>query len=177
MLDFNDLLINARTLLAGKEHEGLRKRLAAQIRLLLVDEFQDTDQLQVEMVKALVDNEYLRGKLFFVGDHKQSIYRFRGAEPEVFRGLHGEMPAEGRLTLSLNFRSQPGILDFVNALFGEEMGPDYEPLRPSRAALGSTPAVEFLWASNDVRRRLQSPIGVGRRLLQRIGVGRRLLQR
>ena len=81
MLDFNDLLIRARDLLVGPERGGLRKRLAAQIRLLLVDEFQDTDPLQVEMVKSLCDNEHLRGKLFFVGDYKQSIYRFRGAEP------------------------------------------------------------------------------------------------
>ena len=52
------------------------------------------------MVKALCDNEYLRGKLFFVGDYKQSIYRFRGAEPQVFRQLRGEIPEAGRLPLS-----------------------------------------------------------------------------
>ena len=55
------------------------------MRLLLVDEFQDTDPLQVELVKALCDDGLLRGKLFFVGDYKQSIYRFRGADPHVFR--------------------------------------------------------------------------------------------
>ena len=134
VLDFNDLLIHAQRLLLGEKRGELRKRLASQIRLLLVDEFQDTDQLQVEMVKALCDNEHLRGKLFLVGDHKQSIYRFRGAQPEVFRQLREEIPEEGRLPLSLNFRSQPAILDFVNALFAEELGPDYEPLRPASSA-------------------------------------------
>ena len=130
---------------AGRADRGeLRKRLAAQIRLLLVDEFQDTDPLQVELVKALCDNEYLRGKLFFVGDYKQSIYRFRGADPGVFRRLRDEIPPAGRLPLSLNFRSQPAILDFVNALFCEELGPDYEPLRPHRPQVSPTPAVEFL---------------------------------
>ncbi|MCE5269296.1 MAG: UvrD-helicase domain-containing protein [Planctomycetaceae bacterium] len=148
VLDFNDLLIRARGLLTDPRQEGLRKRLAAQIRLLLVDEFQDTDELQVEMVKALCDNEHLRGKLFFVGDHKQSIYRFRGAQPKVFRGLHAEIPDGGRLSLSLNFRSQPGVLDFVNALFADEMGPDYEPLQASRQPAGSGPAIEFLWAGD-----------------------------
>ena len=49
--------------------------------------FKTRSQLQVEMVKALCDNEHLRGKLFLVGDHKQSIYRFRGGEAEVFRQL------------------------------------------------------------------------------------------
>ncbi|MEN6459098.1 MAG: UvrD-helicase domain-containing protein [Thermoguttaceae bacterium] len=150
VLDFNDLLIRAGSLLTDVRRESLRKRLASQIRLLLVDESQDTDELQVEMVKSLCDNEYLDGKLFFVGDHKQSIYRFRGAQPEVFRGLHGQIPDGGRLALSLNFRSQPGVLDFVNALFCEELGPDYEPLRAARAAMGSEPAIEFLWAHDAV---------------------------
>jgi len=67
--------------------------------------------------------------LFFVGDYKQSIYRFRGADPSVFRRLRDEIPPAGRLPLSVNFRSQHAILDFVNALFCEELGPDYEPLR------------------------------------------------
>ncbi len=146
VLDFNDLLIHARRLLVGAEQGGLRKRLAAQIRLLLVDEFQDTDPLQVELVKALCDNEHLRGKLFLVGDYKQSIYRFRGADPRVFGRLREEFPAAGRLPLSLNFRSQPAVLDFVNALFAEELGPEYEPLRAARPQVGPTPAVEFLWA-------------------------------
>ena len=146
VLDFDDLLIRTRQLLVGPERGGLRKRLAAQIRLLLVDEFQDTDARQVEMLKSLCDNEHLRGKLFFVGDFKQSIYRFRGADPHVFQGLRGEIPEAGRLSLSWNFRSQPAVLDFINGLFGKELGPDYEPLRPQRPQLGPTPAVEFLWA-------------------------------
>lgn len=146
VLDFNDLLILARRLLVGPDREELRRRLGSQIRLLLVDEFQDTDPLQVELVKALCDNKHLHGKLFFVGDHKQSIYRFRGAQPSVFRELREEIPAEGRLPLSLNFRSQPAILDFVNALFAEELGPGYEPLRPARPQVGPVPAVELLWA-------------------------------
>ncbi|MCD4726295.1 MAG: UvrD-helicase domain-containing protein, partial [Pirellulales bacterium] len=148
VLDFNDLLIHARRLLVGSEQGGLRKRLAAQIRLLLVDEFQDTDPLQVELVKALCDNEHLRGKLFLVGDYKQSIYRFRGADPRVFGRLREEFSAAGRLPLSLNFRSQPAVLDFVNALFAEELGPEYEPLRAARPQVGPAPAVEFLWAGD-----------------------------
>jgi ATP-dependent helicase/nuclease subunit A len=146
MLDFDDLLIRARQLLVGPERAGLRKRLAAQIRLLLVDEFQDTDARQVEMLKSLCDNEHLHGKLFFVGDYKQSIYRFRGAEPHVFRQLRGEVPEAGQMSLTENFRSQPAVLAFVNELFSEELGPSYEPLRAHRPQVGPTPAVEFLWA-------------------------------
>ena len=150
MLDFDDLLIHARDLLIGTERGELRKRLASQIRLLLVDEFQDTDPLQVELVKALCGDDYLRGKLFFVGDYKQSIYRFRGADPNVFRCLRDEIPVAGRLPLSMNFRSRPAILDFVNALFSEELGPDYEPLCSPREESADSPAVEFLWANDPV---------------------------
>jgi ATP-dependent helicase/nuclease subunit A len=147
VLDFDDLLIRARDLLTGDHRRELRKQLAGQIRLLLVDEFQDTDPLQVELVKALCNNEHLRGKLFFVGDFKQSIYRFRGADPSVFRQLREEIPADGQLPLSLNFRSQPAVLDFVNELFCEELGPGYEPLRAHRPQVSPQPAIEFLWAN------------------------------
>ncbi|MFW6108134.1 MAG: UvrD-helicase domain-containing protein, partial [bacterium] len=154
-LDFNDLLIRARRLLRAPESDGLRRRLASQVRLLLVDEFQDTDPLQVELVKALCEPMLTRGKLFFVGDYKQSIYRFRGADPLVFRELRGQIPTEGRLPLTLNFRSQPAILRFVNALFCEAMDADYEPLSASRPQVGPEPAIELLRApeqsSNDER--------------------------
>jgi ATP-dependent helicase/nuclease subunit A len=149
VLDFDDLLIHARRLLVGPDQNQLRRRWAEQLRLLLVDEFQDTDPLQVELVKALCDNEVTRGKLFFVGDFKQSIYRFRGADPHVFRLLREEIPDQGRLPLSENFRSQPGIIEFVNALFQEEFGKGYEPLRAHRPQTAPTPSVEFLWASED----------------------------
>ena len=156
-LDFDNLLIRARDLLVGANRGELRKRLAGQLRLLLVDEFQDTDPLQVELVKALCDNEYLDGKLFFVGDYKQSIYRFRGADPAVFRQLRDEIPPPGRMPLSVNFRSRPAILDFVNALFCEEMGQDYEPLQSPREEQGAGAAVEFLWAVGSG----QSAVGSG----------------
>jgi ATP-dependent helicase/nuclease subunit A len=146
-LDFDDLLVRARDLIVGTERDELRKRLAAQIRLLMVDEFQDTDPLQVELVRALCDGRVADGKLFFVGDYKQSIYRFRGADPQVFRRLRDEIPAPGRLPLTLNFRSQPAVIEFVNALFAGEMGPEYEMLEAHRPQLGPRPAVEFLWAN------------------------------
>ena len=127
-LDLDDMLILARKLLAGPEPSAeLRRRLAGQTRLLLVDEFQDTDPLQVELVRALCDGQVDDGRLF-VGDYKQSIYRFRGADPQVFRDLRGEIPAAGQLPLTRNFRSQPAVIEFVNRLFAEEMGPHYEPL-------------------------------------------------
>jgi ATP-dependent helicase/nuclease subunit A len=148
-LDFDDLLIRTRRLLTDPAQRGLQRRLAAGIRLLLVDEFQDTDPLQVELVEALAGGELMQGKLFFVGDYKQSIYRFRGADPQVFRRLREATPSEGRLPLTMNFRSQPAILHFVNALFCDDLGPEYEPLHPSRPQIGPEPAIELLWATEN----------------------------
>ncbi len=145
-MDFNDLLAQAHRLLVDPRHDELRRRLASQIRLLLVDEFQDTDPLQVELVEALCGEAILTGKLFFVGDYKQSIYRFRGAEPHVFRQLRERTPEGGQLSLTKNFRSQPAILEFVNALFWHDLGDDYEALHATRAQVTATPTVEFLWA-------------------------------
>lgn len=163
LLDHDDLLSEARRLLTAKEFVNEQKRIASTIRVLLVDEFQDTDQNQVEIVRALVEAQQANtkgqveasaeeteggladGRLFFVGDFKQSIYRFRGAEPEVFRNLQKATPAVGRLPLSTNFRSQPAVLEFINSLFGSVFGDDYSPLRPIKQQQTARPAVEFLW--------------------------------
>ena len=144
-LDFGDQLRLAARLLRD---EGVREKAARSIRLLMVDEFQDTDPVQAEIVRRLaglaIDED--PGKLFLVGDAKQSIYRFRGADPGVFARLRGELPAAGRLPLTKNFRSRPEILRFVNALFDPAM-PDYEPLEPPPGAPLDSPGgphVEFL---------------------------------
>ncbi|HEX5472572.1 MAG TPA: UvrD-helicase domain-containing protein, partial [Lacipirellulaceae bacterium] len=147
-LDFDDLLAGACALLANPDNTDLRDRLADDLRLLLVDEFQDTDQLQVDLVTSLCGKHFDAGRLFFVGDFKQSIYRFRGAEPGVFRELRSRVNKQGRLPLTLNFRSQPEILHFVNALFCDALSDEqnkYEQLRPYRTQSTKTPAVEFLW--------------------------------
>ena len=88
------------------------------------------------------------GKLFAVGDHKQSIYRFRGAEVGLFQGLRDDVAAEGRLGLTLNFRSQPAVLHFVNALFSKRV-PDYEPLEAHHPPAGDAANVEFLWSPGE----------------------------
>jgi ATP-dependent helicase/nuclease subunit A len=146
-LDFNDLLLATRGLLCDPEHAQLRRGIARQVRLLLVDESQDTDPVQTELIDALCDGRPHEGKLFVVGDFKQSIYRFLGAEPGIFRDRRQSMPERGRLPLSKNFRSQPAILDFVNLLFSDAFGVDYEPLIAHRPQATPPPAIEFLWAN------------------------------
>ncbi|MBS0265163.1 MAG: UvrD-helicase domain-containing protein [Planctomycetes bacterium] len=150
VLDFDDLLLNARNLL--RDHESVRKRVAAGISLLMVDEFQDTDPVQDEMVQMLSRDDSQPGKLFVVGDSKQSIYRFRRAEPKVFHELRERTPEAGRLPLSTNFRSREEILRFVNVLFDGALESEYEALRaglpPVTAVAGQQPppCIEFLFA-------------------------------
>jgi len=145
-LDFDDLLIRTRNLL--RDSEPVRRKAAADISFLMVDEFQDTDPVQAEIVRHLCGQQLLSGKLFLVGDAKQSIYRFRRADPAVFHELRSEIPKAGQLPLSKNFRSQPEILNFVNCLFTESMGEDYEPLLPHQnRQLSPQPSIEFLFAN------------------------------
>jgi ATP-dependent helicase/nuclease subunit A len=151
-LDFDDLLARAHQLLTDPMHASLRDGLSADLRLLLVDEFQDTDRLQVELVRALC-GDVADGKLFFVGDMNQSIYRFRGAQPDVFLDLRGQVPTAGQLPLTKNFRSQPAVLNFVNALFVHTLGPEYKPLRPNRPQATAEPAIEFLWTLTPDKKR------------------------
>ncbi|MGC1276480.1 MAG: UvrD-helicase domain-containing protein [Planctomycetaceae bacterium] len=143
-LDFDDLLCLTRNLL--RDQAQVRRRAVAGIDLLMVDEFQDTDPVQAEVVRLLCGEALPAGKLFLVGDAKQSIYRFRGADPRVFATIREELPEEGCLPLTTNFRSQPAILRFVNETFSNEIS-DYEPLLPADLAQYSPePCVEFLFA-------------------------------
>jgi ATP-dependent helicase/nuclease subunit A len=168
-LDFDDLLARAHRLIAAPKNAKLIEQLADELRLLLVDEFQDTDQLQVDLVRALCGPGFETGRLFFVGDFKQSIYRFRGAEPTVFRNLRSEVDTEGQLPLTVNFRSQPEILHFVNALFHDAFtrdGDPYEKLTANRKQITTPPAVEFLWTitPNKNNRQLAGAVQEARRL-------------
>jgi ATP-dependent helicase/nuclease subunit A len=148
-LDFNDLLVKARDLLRDSSLP-VRDELAAQFELILIDEFQDTDPVQDEIVRLIARDDPGGGRLFLVGDFKQSIYGFRGAVPEIFNRYRRDFPAEGRLPLTENFRSRPAILDFVNALFADAFTDTYEPLEPGRVDTlpDDLPAVVFAWPSD-----------------------------
>ena len=151
VLEFDDLLSRTEALLTDKRYPQVQQNLVRNTQLLMVDEFQDTDPLQVAIVKALRGDAWAEQGLFVVGDFKQSIYRFRGAEPRVSSELRATLPEESRLSLTTNFRSQPAVLDFVNALFHDAFAEGYEPLSAHRPQLTPTPAIEFLWAQPDAK--------------------------
>ncbi len=144
LLDFDDLLLRARNLL--RDHDDVRRRVQAGISLLMVDEFQDTDPIQDDIVRLLCGAALLDGRLFVVGDAKQSIYRFRRAEPRVFHELRQKVPPAGRLPLSVNFRSQPQVLGLVNAVFDGALGVEYEALEANASQMSPLPSVEFLFS-------------------------------
>lgn len=114
-LDFEDLQLGVRRLLT--EHPDIARRARARYLYFLVDEYQDTNGLQRDILKAFVADG--GANLFIVGDPKQSIYGFRGAEVSVFAETSRDIVKEGgeRIDLSTNFRSDGRIVGFVRELF------------------------------------------------------------
>jgi ATP-dependent helicase/nuclease subunit A len=102
----------------------------AEISAVLVDEFQDTNTRQRDIVMALCGDQ--AGRLFVVGDARQSIYRFRGADVTVFRGLQDEIRRRGGLSidLDLTFRTHHGLLAGLGSLLGSVMGSEARPRKP-----------------------------------------------
>ncbi len=160
-LSFQDLLIEARALL---NQQRVRRYFRARYKFLLIDEFQDTDPLQAEIVMLLAarndpanwrEAELEPGRLFIVGDPKQSIYRFRRADidmyAEVLRLFEAEQKSNGQAEvahLDVNFRSRPELVKWHNHVFDALIRPDvkfanaqpeYHPLVPFRVDDG--PAV------------------------------------
>ena len=126
-LDFEDLQLQAVALLTGNER--LRERYREQFRHLMVDEFQDTNALQLALVEALRGPDT---RLFVVGDEFQSIYGFRHADVEVYRREHARFAEGGEpngvaLPLTGNFRSAPEIVAATNAI-GRGLLDGFEPL-------------------------------------------------
>ena len=147
-LEFDDLLARAHRLLTAPGNDAIRKELAGSTRLLMVDEFQDTNPLQVAIIKAFCGDDWRERGLFAVGDFKQSIYRFNGAEPQVSLDLRNSLDPAGRLSLTQNFRSQPAVTNFVNAVFHGAFE-QYEPLVPRRKQTTAEPAIEFMWTPGE----------------------------
>jgi ATP-dependent helicase/nuclease subunit A len=173
---FDGLLARARALL--RDHPVIRERLKHDYRAILVDEFQDTDPVQYEIILYLAeragrhasgwrDVETEPGKLFIVGDPKQSIYAFRRADIEAFDQVVGKLQASGGLVyeLTTNFRSHQSVLDVVNPLFDrllrrqENVQPPNVPLvvRPQRRGGVSHPGVELRLVRADAEEELDSP--------------------
>jgi ATP-dependent helicase/nuclease subunit A len=123
VFDFSDLEWHAYRLLTNAEHAAyLQSRLDARYRHILLDEFQDTNPLQWSIVRAWLGaygDDAQKPSVFIVGDPKQSIYRFRRAEPRVFAAARNMLQAEGAAVLRTNQtrRNASGIVSVLNAIF------------------------------------------------------------
>ena len=163
-LSFHDLLVLARRVLTDPVHGlSVRAALADHYRCLLLDEFQDTDPLQIELAALIADpntvtDDWRRlrprsGSLFFVGDPKQSIYGFRRADLAVYLDARETFGGDA-VHLKQNFRTTGPILDWINAVFERLIDhrprtqPEYTPLVPARVDGSTGPPVVLLGADN-----------------------------
>jgi len=188
LLDFDDLLIRARDLVRGKLN--VRRELQRQYRHIIMDEFQDTDPVQTELIvwiaqqpsddDATLDVPWTRaklapGRLCVVGDPKQSIYRFRGADIEAYSQVAELIGGEGTCHLEANFRSHVDIIEAVNAIFAQPevfrhpdtpaVGLSFQPVyralvpNPNTPKGGTSPRVRWLVPDGDA---FETKLGTGR---------------
>lgn len=192
--DFDALILDARRLLSGPNGGAALAGLRARYRILIIDEFQDTDAAQRDIafliggdgpasgdVQEAQDGREGPGpQLFLVGDPKQSIYRFRGADISVWNQVEKRLGEPLRLTR--NFRSDPAIIDFVNevahgavsrtgealAAVDEDSRVEYAPLEPDRPP-SPRAGVDWLLTEHagreNARRQVEAPL-VARRILE-----------
>ena len=115
-LDFNDLQLKTRDLL--RDNKEIQQALVERHTYYMVDEYQDTNELQYELV-MLLTNELKEANLFIVGDPKQSIYAFRGADVRVFKKTNQKIKDKGGEDIHLkeNFRSLQDTVGFANHFF------------------------------------------------------------
>jgi ATP-dependent helicase/nuclease subunit A len=160
VLDFLDLLLVARDLV--RDNADVRADLQSRFTHIFIDEFQDTDPLQAEILLLLsaddpngsdwTDVRPTPGKLFIVGDPKQSIYRFRRADVSLYQGLKTRLVSRGAALehLTVSFRATAEIQEMVNAAMAplmpaeSETQPGYVPLQKFRTGVETQPSVVVL---------------------------------
>ena len=141
-IDFEDILLHTKILL---QNDDVQKSLSEKYKFIMVDEFQDTNEIQYQIFLPILD--YLKnGKLFIVGDEKQSIYKFRDAEIQIFNLTRDNIKAEAGdnslLSLPDSFRMTPAICAFTNFIFKKLF-------TTSDELYGEVPNTDLVCARND----------------------------
>lgn len=148
LVDFDDMINEALQLL--RDNTMLRQQAARSLRFLLIDEFQDTDKRQLEVARLLADATD-GPELFIVGDAKQSIYLFRGAEVSLFK-KEQEKDAKA-IALPDNYRSLPELIRFINDFFEQsdllKAVENYRPMQVFRESMDSPRLEMFLPVPED----------------------------
>ncbi|MBQ1179876.1 MAG: UvrD-helicase domain-containing protein [Methanocorpusculum sp.] len=147
ILDFDDIIKKTDELLSEK-HPEILDAVSSRCRYVLVDEVQDNDPALISLLRKICGDVSKNDRLFIVGDAKQSIYLFRGADSKVYAEFQGDF-GENRTALDTSFRSVPEIINFVNKIFPEiftgKYDPVYDPIEPNRkSAKGSVSLITLL---------------------------------
>ena len=129
LLDFDDMLVFCYELL--REREDIRRMWQERFQYILIDEFQDINKVQYEIVRLLAGE---RKNLFIVGDDDQSIYRFRGARPEIMLGFEKDYPGTKRIELGINYRCSEEIVESARRLVSHNTKRFDKNLRASRGS-------------------------------------------
>ena len=147
ILTHNDIARLARSILL--EQKDIRQNEKESLQAIMIDEFQDNNELQKDLLFLLAEKTEITahsvpeakhlspGKLFFVGDEKQSVYRFRDADVSVFRKLKHDLDT-GDFSLKTNYRSAPSLIGAFNTIFG---GMNFDPEKNASAPGAPSPAV------------------------------------
>ena len=156
LMHFDDLLLKLRQALAGPGADTLVAAVRARFKAALIDEFQDTDPLQYAIFGRLFE----LGPLFLIGDPKQAIYSFRGADFETYLLAARGIDPGHAYTLTTNWRSVAGLISAFNTLFTRASNPfacpevRYYPVAPAPKAESGIPQPLIIWL-------LKSPVGAG----------------
>ncbi|HEU4619849.1 MAG TPA: UvrD-helicase domain-containing protein [Gammaproteobacteria bacterium] len=151
LIDFTDM---EQLMLHALDEPAVRARLETELELLLVDEFQDTNPMQLAIFMKLAE---LADKVVFVGDVKQAIYAFRGCDPELVFATLAALEGRGGASdvLEHSWRSRPALVEYVNGVFGQAFADVLDPaeiaLAPKRSEQTGEPAV-MAWLMEGNRR-------------------------
>ena len=182
--DFDQLILEIRSLLCSQQASSALQQISSRYKILIIDEFQDTDHAQRDIAFSI--GRAGRTKLFLVGDPKQSIYGWRGADITVWNEVKDRIETSGHvLSLTKNFRTDPEVIDAINTVCGpaiddsaaklREVGLDtsaidYQEMEASRSPSGTAQCgLINLEASNSGGRRLEEGMKVGTHIQQLVG--------
>lgn len=140
LVHFDDLLLKVHESLNSESGDLLREIISERYQAALIDEFQDTDPIQYEIFTSLFSG----APLFLIGDPKQAVYSFRGADIFTYLNAAAEVEKDHKHTLDKNWRSEPALLDAVNHMFGRELPFVFEEIAFEPVSPADIPDREFL---------------------------------